>query len=279
MRCLFHSPGPDTSTGPGYGPGYGYGYGYGSGDDGDGAVDLAAAYAYPATGPWLRANMVASADGAATAEGRSEGLSGPADKRVFSLLRALADVIVVGARTVRREGYGAARPKPGFVEARLAAGRPPAAVVAVVSRSLDLDFSGPLFSPAQPDPAGAGPGPRTIVITSAAASEDALRAAREVADVVVAGGERVDLAAALDALAERGHTRLLTEGGPHLLAQLLAAGRLDELCLTISPLLTGDDTALRILTGTPLEPPVPLRLGHLLEDDGMLFARYLTGNG
>jgi riboflavin biosynthesis pyrimidine reductase len=100
--------------------------------------------------------------------------------------------------------------------------------------------------------------------------------ARAVADVIVAGDESVDLSAAVDALTERGHRRMLTEGGPHLLAQLVAAGRLDELCLTFAPLLAGGDVTLRILAGQPLDPPRPLHLAHLLEDDGFLFSRYLT---
>jgi riboflavin biosynthesis pyrimidine reductase len=96
------------------------------------------------------------------------------------------------------------------------------------------------------------------------------------ADVIVAGDETVDLRAAADALAERGHRRLLAEGGPHLLAQLLEAGLLDELCLTIGPLMAGPG-APRIVTGSPgtgPAAPLPLTLAHVLEDDGFLFCRY-----
>ena len=93
------------------------------------------------------------------------------------------------------------------------------------------------------------------------------------ADVIVAGQDTVDLAAAVDALAERGHRRMLAEGGPHLLAQLAGAGLLDELCLTIGPLMAGPG-APRIVAGVPATP-LPLTLAHVLEDDGFLLCRYI----
>jgi len=231
-------------------------------------ADLLAAYAYPADGGrWLRANMVSTADGAATADGVSRLVSGEADRRLFMLLRALADVVVVGAQTVRAEGYGPGRAREGFAKLRRAAGQAPAPVIAVVSSSLNLDFGSALFTEAVT---------RTIVITGEAAPVDRLAAARDVADVVVAGGGMVDLTRAVDELSARGHRRLLGEGGPHLLAQLADAGLLDELCLTVSPLLLGG-TAPRILTGAGLAEPAPLRIGHVLEEDGYLFLRYELG--
>lgn len=212
--------------------------------------------------------MVASADGAATFAGRSGGLSSATDKRIFALLRGLADVILAGAGTVRVEGYGPAEPRPEWQEMRAAAGQPPAPPIAVVSRRLDLDLAGPLFAP------GAG----TIVITTAAAPPRRRRAAAENADVIVAGSERVDIGAAIDALAGRGLGRILCEGGPQLLAQIVAAGLLDELCLTVSPLLTAGD-APRILNGGALPAATGLRLAHLLEDDDFLFLRYIRREG
>jgi riboflavin biosynthesis pyrimidine reductase len=220
---------------------------------------IAERYAYPTPGPWLRANMVASADGAAWRAGRTGPLGGEADRRLLSTLRALADVVIVGAGTVRVEGYGPVHRGPSW--GNLRDGRPPTPPLAVVSRSLDLDFDGPLFAEA-----------RTIVITCSAAPEDRMAACRKVADVIVAGDEAVDVGAALDALVERGFTRLLTEGGPTLLAEFAAAGRLDELCLTISPQLVGGDAA-RIIDGPGLA--TYLRLGHALVDEDFLFLRYL----
>ncbi|MFJ6216539.1 dihydrofolate reductase family protein [Streptomyces sp. NPDC092296] len=236
----------------------------------DTLAGLAAAYAYPETAgggtgrPWVRANMVAGLDGAAWWDGHSEGLSGAADKRIFGVLRALADVVLVGAETVRAEGYRPARAREAFAAARTARGQGPAPVIAVVSRSLELDLTAPLFT---------APLVPTVLITTASAPAGARRAAAGVAEVVVAGEERVDMAAAVRALADRGWTRLLTEGGPRLLAQLAAAGQLDELCLSLAPLVTAGD-APRILNGPALAAAQRMRLDSLLEEDGFLFARY-----
>ncbi|MEU2730696.1 pyrimidine reductase family protein [Streptomyces griseoviridis] len=237
-----------------------------------GPDELAAAYAYPASvtgprpAPWLRGNMVSSIDGAARHDRRSQALSSPADLRIFGTLRALADVVVVGAETVRQEGYGPARAPDGYAAAREAAGQRPAAAVAVVSASLDLDFSLPLFvSPLVP----------TLVLTGAAAPADRVAAAEKAgAEVVVAGdGTGVDPARAVAALGALGHTRLLTEGGPRLLGQMVAADVLDELCVTLAPLLTAGD-APRITGGPPVADPRRFALVSLLEEDGFLFGRY-----
>jgi riboflavin biosynthesis pyrimidine reductase len=234
----------------------------GAGPDHHATDVLAAAYAYPDTAPWLRANMVASADGAATLEGRTADLGGPADRRLLSLLRGLADVVVAGAATVRTEGYGPVCPHAWWGDVR--EGRTPAPPLAIVSRTLEFDFDAPLFTePLSP----------TIVITCRTAPRDRLRRCEKHADVIVAGDESVDIGMALDALAARGLVRQLTEGGPRLLAQFVAADRLDELCLTVSPQLTGGYAA-RILDG-PATGPLPLRLAQVLEDEDFLFLRYV----
>ncbi|MEY9964611.1 riboflavin biosynthesis pyrimidine reductase [Streptacidiphilus sp. MAP12-16] len=228
---------------------------------------LAEAYAYPeATDrgqPWLRANMVSSLDGAARLDGLSEGLSSEADKRIFGVLRALADVVLVGAQTVRAEGYRPARARADFAAARAARGQTPAPAIAVVTSRLDLDLTSPLFTEALVP---------TVVITCANAPTEALKAAGQVAEVVLAGEDRVDPAAMVAVLVERGWTRLLTEGGPRLLGQLAAAGVLDELCLSLAPLLASGD-APRIANG-PAAPAKRLELVSLLEEKGFLFARY-----
>lgn len=91
--------------------------------------ELADAYAYPALpageGAWLRANMVSSLDGAGQHDGRSQPLSSDADMRIFGTLRGLADVVVVGAETVRLEGYRPARAREAFAARRAAADRAP----------------------------------------------------------------------------------------------------------------------------------------------------------
>ncbi len=228
--------------------------------------DLAALYAYP-DGLRLRANMVSSADGAASANGLTGGLSSATDRRVFSLLRTLSDVVVAGAATVRAEKYELAKTRELWRDLR--AGRPPTPTIAVVSARLDLDPSSPLF-------AAAPPHARTIVITTAGAPADRRAALARQADVIVAGGATVDLKAAVAALAERGHRRLLAEGGPHLLAQLVEAGLMDELCLTISPLMAGPGASRIVAGALPASSPMPLTLAHVLEDDGSLLCRYTT---
>ena len=230
-----------------------------------GNPDLAALYAYP-DGPWLRANMVSSADGAANLDGASAPLSSDTDRRLFALLRTLSDVIIAGAATVRTERYKPARLQEPWRYLR--DGRTPTPPIAVVTARLDLDPASPLITEA---PAYA----RTIVITTADAPADRRAELARHADVVVAGEETVDLKAAVSALAERGHRRMLAEGGPHLLAQLLEARLMDELCLTIGPLMAGPGASRIVAGALPTAPPLPLTLAHVLEDDGFLFCRYL----
>jgi riboflavin biosynthesis pyrimidine reductase len=139
------------------------------------------------------------------------------------------------------------------------------------SSPIELDFA-----PDSPLIAEAPPHARTIVITVAQAPADRRAELARRADVVVAGDETVDLRAAVDALAERGHRRLLAEGGPHVLAQFLEAGLLDELCLTVGPLMAGPGGS-RIVTGPPgtgPAAPLALTLAHVLEEDSFLFCRY-----
>ncbi|MFF5532136.1 pyrimidine reductase family protein [Streptomyces cinerochromogenes] len=234
-------------------------------------AELAAAYAYPEPAPgaprtWLRANMVSSLDGAAQHEGRSQPISSATDMRIFGTLRALADVVLVGAETVRQEGYRPARARAEFAGARKAAGQGPVPAIAIVTASLELDFTLPLFtSPLVP----------TLILTGAAAAPDRVAAAEKAgARVLIAGaGMGVEPARAVQALADLGHTRLLTEGGPRLLGQLIAAEVLDELCLTISPTLTAGG-AQRIAGGPSVAVPHRFELASLLEEDGFLFSRY-----
>ncbi|OON80603.1 pyrimidine reductase family protein [Streptomyces tsukubensis] len=238
-----------------------------------GLGELADLYAYPsppapgaAAPAWLRANMVSTLDGAAHHDGRSQGISSPADMRIFGVLRALADVVVVGAETVRQEGYGAARPRAGLAERRVAAGQGPAPAIAVVSASLALDFSLPLFTePLVP----------TLLITGACAPERRVRAAEKAGvRVVTAGsGAGAEPARIRQELAAGGVGRMLTEGGPRLLGQFVSAGVLDELCLTVSPTLAAGDAA-RIAPGPSREAPDRLTLASVLEEEGFLFTRY-----
>jgi riboflavin biosynthesis pyrimidine reductase len=230
---------------------------------------LAAAYAYPRE-RWLRANFVSSADGAAYVDGLSGGLSSPADKQLFGILRVLADVVLVGAGTARAEEYRPARRRLSL--APLRGGRPAALPIAIVTRSLGLNLASPLFTDAPEDA-------RTIVITCAASDTDLRAETAKVADVIVAGDEAVDLAAARAALEGRGLRRVLCEGGPRLFGDLAAAGLVDELCLSLSPTLAGPGAA-RIIDGAHLGAARPLALTQVLAaDDGFLFCRYAAEEG
>ncbi len=226
---------------------------------------LVEAYRLPA-GRSVRMDFVASLDGAVSVDGRSAGLGSPGDKRVFRVLRALADVVLVGAGTATVEGYRPVAPDSAVGRLRATLGRPTGLPIAVVSRGASLD----------PGSALAGDG-STLVVTCAAAPADrraALTAAG--ATVLVCGDDDVDLPAALAALAERDLAQVTCEGGPQLLHAALAAGVVDELDLTVSPALVG---AAHRLLPAGLPSPVGLELRQLLEEDGVLFTRYrVTGD-
>ena len=241
-------------------------------------VDLHAHYAES----WLpdggvRVNFVSSADGAATAGGLSRGLQTPGDNAVFAVLRDLADVILVGAATAAAERYRPANPSAPRRAVRARFGLAEVPAIAVMSSSLRLDLSVPLFSAAAQAP--------TLVVTGSAAP---IGARNDIIDL--AGTETklqlveapsdtdggVDFAGAVAALREQGYRRILCEGGPRLFAAGVAGGAVDELCLTLSPMLAGPDGP-RIVTGQPwpVELTPRLRLAGLLTEDSALFCRYL----
>jgi riboflavin biosynthesis pyrimidine reductase len=195
---------------------------------------LAAAYDQP---PGVRVNFIASVDGSATLEGRSAGLGNPTDQALMGVLRRAADVVLVGAGTVRAEKYDLVKPR-----------------MAIVTRRLDVDPE--KFHDA-------------IIVTVAATPA----ARRDMfPDVIVAGDEQVDTGRMLAELADRGLRKVLCEGGPSLVGSLEAAGAVDELCLTLSPVLAGPGGP-RITSGPPA-PPQRMRLAHLLTDGALLFTRY-----
>jgi len=215
--------------------------------------------------PWVLANMVCGLDGSTAIGGRVGELSGPTDRQLFVDLRSVADVVLVGAETVRREGYGPVVLSEARRQARCTAGKPPVPRLAVVSRSLDLD---PDSRPFQPAPGGAPP----LIVTCEASPPAARGRLGSVTDVVVAGSDRVEPELALRALAGAGHEVVLCEGGPSLLGELLAHGVVDELCLTLAPLVGGDPLPVAVMpagAGTHR-----LRLAHVLEAEGSLFLRY-----
>ncbi len=226
------------------------------------------AAAGPGSRPYLLSNMISSVDGRATLAGRSGALGARADKELFHGLRTIVDAVLVGAGTVRAEGYGrlvrderrrGIRRERGLAEEPLAC---------IVSGRLALGSETPLLS---------DPRARVAILTTSSASL-AGDCRAEIEYVRATRDGVLDLPAAMAELRERfGVSTLLCEGGPHLNAQLVAQGLLDELFLSLSPKLAGGDAiseTLRILSGPELDPPVALELRAALEHDSNLFLRY-----
>ena len=219
--------------------------------------------------PWARVNFISSIDGAATSGGLSAGLGSPADLRVFNLLRRLCDVVVVGAGTVRAEGYGPMRLDPPAAAWRLAHGLAEHPVFAIVSAGLDLDPGSPIFTEAPVRP---------IVVTVEDAPGVRVDALSAVADVLTAGESSVDTARMRALLSERGLRQVHCEGGPSLFADLLRDDAVDEVCLTIGPGLEGPG-APRIVAGQPIDIRRQMDVAHVLSSEGTLLLRYVRPVG
>jgi riboflavin-specific deaminase-like protein len=213
--------------------------------------------------PTLRMNFVASLDGAVTLDGRSGGLSGPADKEIFGALRMTCDALIVAAGTIRAENYDALRLDERSRAWRRAHGLPEFPLMVILSGSLELNPEQLIFADAPIPP---------IVLTHGAAPGSRRARLADVAEVVLVGADRVDLPAAIAALHARGATQVLCEGGPQLFGAMIADDLVDELCLTVAPLLTAGDAG-RIAAG-PGSPPRRMSLVHILTAEDMLFLRY-----
>jgi riboflavin-specific deaminase-like protein len=208
--------------------------------------------------PFVFVNMVASVDGRATIEGRAHQLGSPTDTLLLTELRTLADAVLIGSGTLRAESYARLVANPDRVARREAAGKPPTPTAVLISRSLDLPWDAGLFQAAdQP----------VVVYTAADLDPPPTPAPVE----VVRTAEPPE---ALRDLKRRGVRALLCEGGPTLNRALLAAGLVDELFLTLSPMLVGNQDAPRIVEGEDLRTPVHLDLGWVLHHDGELYLRY-----
>ena len=218
--------------------------------------------------PRVLLNMVSTLDGRATLDGRSGALSARADRALFHALRAATDAVLVGAGTARAERYGRIIPDPDTRRERERRGMSAEPLACIVSGRLTLDPQLPLL---------AQQGARVAMLTASGASLPATAASVEYVRTAREG--TLDLAAALAQVRERfGVRSMLCEGGPHLARQLLGEGLLDELALSLSPLLAGGEPssgeALRILAGAELDPPVPARLVGVLRSGSQLFLRY-----
>jgi riboflavin-specific deaminase-like protein len=238
------------------------------------SVDAAALYTAgprrPVGGrPWVLANMISTVDGSSTdTHGRSGGLGSEADRDVLIAVRAVADIVIAGAGTVRAENYGPARVPADLQAQRAARGQAPRPRIAVVSASLRLEPTMRLFQESSDE--------RPLIVTVDSADADARRRLEPVADMIVAGDERVDWHRALTALRQdAGAGVVVVEGGPIVNGQLVADDLVDELCLTLAPALAGGDAA-RVVHGAIPDASRPLRLAHALEADGYLLLRYLV---
>lgn len=222
-------------------------------------------YAYPSTRlPWIRTNFVSTLDGAAYAsDGLSGSLGGPADTRVFALLRALADVIIVGAGTARAEGYKPVKREELDSDLRQRLGLKPVPPIAVVSKSLNIPVA--LIASGQ------------IVITTEDAPQARVEALREQVDVIAAGVGDIDWFQVRSQLGAHGLNRVLCEGGPTLHGCLVELGLVDELCLSMAPVMASG-TAPRIAHGLSAVEN-PMTLGHVLQVDDLLLTRWVRKRG
>ena len=211
---------------------------------------------FPPDRPWLRAVMASTLDGAMRGpDGGSRSISTPADQRWFSALRRDPDVLLVGAGTIRAEDY-----------------RPSRKVIAVVSASLSLPPTLRMLADRTQEH------PRPIVLTTQRAVDQAPAHLRDGTELVPCGDTRVDVTLARQALIDRGLARIQCEGGPSLLGDIIAAGLLDELLLTLTPRLLGGPGGEHIVdVAGGFAPPPRMRVTDLQEEDGTVFVRLLAG--
>lgn len=220
-------------------------------------------------GIWLRSNFVTSLDGSIQgANGRSGGINAASDHFIFALHRAHADAIVVGAQTVRAEGYRAVDLAPWQRAIRDTEGLAPFPLLVIITRSLDVN-------PAIAAHGSKEVGPVLAITTSGKTAEQLAPFTDAGIEVVQLDGGDVDMVAAMDHLAAGGYRRVLCEGGSHLHRDLLAADLVDEMSLTLAPMVVGG-AGRRTTAGAAIvnEPSFQLNLA-LLADDGTLFTNYL----
>ncbi|MDO8391295.1 MAG: dihydrofolate reductase family protein [Actinomycetota bacterium] len=209
--------------------------------------------------------MVTTLDGAATGpDGLSGSISSAGDQQVFAETRRLADVVLVGAGTVRTERYQPLRAEPAALDERLSIGLAVAPRLVIVSASLQLPWTDPVFGESAVRP---------LIFTVGDCDTTALAVARKHAEVTVLPGSQVDPVAVLDHLTSLGLFRVVCEGGPRLLADLAKANVVDEADISIAPLIVGGGQK---VTGSAMLKPNRFMLVHSIVDDGYLFNRYVT---
>lgn len=211
--------------------------------------------------PWVMANFVSTIDGAAVVDGGTTAINDPDDRAMFAAIRAVADFIVVGAETLRTEDYGPVRLDDRYRRMRREKGLDDVPHLVVVSRLLDLDPGARVF---------ADPDRRVMILTGEGAPDDRFSALLDVADVVKL--KETDPGDIVHYLRMAGV--ILCEGGPDLWGQFVRADLVDEMALTISPLLAAGE-AIRVARGPLADPPLDMRLDDVAYGDRSLFLRYL----
>lgn len=212
--------------------------------------------------PYVVANMVATADGRATLEGHTEGISSDIDRTLFHALRAEVDAVMVGTGTIAIEGYGPLARREAVRARRTESGLPEQPLCVTASRSLALPVKAPLFR---------DPGSHVVVLTNSVREPPPCECRLTVERLP---GEELDLALGMSRLRERyGVRALLLEGGPTVLAAMLEAGLVDELFLSLSPLLVGGGEP-SVVEGTALPRPRRGKLVSVLESESFLYLRY-----
>lgn len=231
-------------------------------------ADLRDLYAYPQdpAAPWVRVNFVAGIDGGVSVDGASGGLGTPSDRRVFGVLRELADVILVGAGTVRAENYGGVRFSDDARARRTAAGLAAVPPIAVVTASASIDPTARLLTDTEVAP---------LILTTTNAPADRTSALADAgADVIELGADTVSTERILQTLGDRRLARVLCEGGPGIFGRLIVDDAVDELCLTTSPVLVAGSSSR--ISHADTATRTPMTRGHLLiDDDGTVLTRWV----
>jgi riboflavin biosynthesis pyrimidine reductase len=213
--------------------------------------------------PWVMANFVATIDGATVVDGGSRAINDPDDKTMFAALRSVPDFIVVGAGTVRAENYRPVTLDAARRDARVEAGLEPTPHLVIVSGSLSLDPAARVFG---------DPEHRVTILTGSEAPAGKAAALSEVADVVrLRGTDATDVIHYL-----RMSRVVLCEGGPSLMGQFVSAGLVDEMALTISPMLVAGESPR--LAHSQSSTQQEMRLDRVLYGDRSLFLRYLRAS-
>jgi len=222
------------------------------------------------TRPWVLLNMVNSVDGFVSFEGRAGGLSGLADKNIYQIIRGLADIILVGAGTVRSENYKAPKtPQGRLAEFRESRGQEKRPRIAVLSGELNLNPDMGLFAERHPEDK-----PPLIYTKSESLEENASKLVSS-SEIIDFPKKELTVSRVVSDLFKQDGKIVVCEGGPNLNANLLAAGLIDEFCLSVSPRAVGGEDPAAFLNN-PVNSPVELTVDRILMEEEFLFCRYLT---